>query len=211
MALEPVRRPGSKLARSVAVIIAEAGPGGHSSPTLWRGWNAGLSRRTWRNPPRASIASVTAALVGLVSLVAVGLWPGDAPAAPITGDSNAARGPLSTNVTVSCALNPDGATTCAVQRGRAAVCPERVPGEKLERSYLPYEYLQVEGGCTLPADYWRTHSKKGSALFDDVWDRLGEGGEAKFFNAPESYEQILADGVGDGPYYQLAKATSRPS
>jgi PASTA domain/PEP-CTERM motif len=47
---------------------------------------------------------------------------------------------------------------------------------------------------------------KGSAPFDDVWDRLGEGGEAKFFNAPESYEQILADGVGDGPYYRLAKA-----
>jgi hypothetical protein len=93
-----------------------------------------------------------------------------------------------------------------VQRGRAAVCPERVPGEKLERLYLPYEYLQVEGGCTLPADYWRAHSRQGSAPFDDVWDRLGDGGRAQFFNAPESYQQILADGVQDAPYYRLAKA-----
>jgi hypothetical protein len=168
MAFEPVRRPGSKLARSVAVIIAEAEPGGVFTPTPCRGWNVGLSRWTWRDRPGAGSASVTAALVGLVSLVAVGLWPGESPAAPITGESNAARGPLSTNVTVSCALNADGTTTCAVQRGRAAVCPERVPGEKLERSYLPYEYLQVEGGCTLPADYWQTHSKKGSAPFDDA-------------------------------------------
>ena len=112
----------------------------------------------------------------------------------------------SAGVTFSCALKPDGGAACAVQRGRAAVCPERVPGEKLERSYLPYEYRQVEGGCTLPADYWRTHSRRGSAPFDDVWDRLGDGGKAQFFNAPESYEQILADGVEDGPYYRLAKA-----
>jgi hypothetical protein len=109
-------------------------------------------------------------------------------------------------VTVSCGLNSDGSTTCAVQRGRAAVCPERVAGEKLERSYVPYEYRQVEGGCTLPVDYWRAHSRKGSAPFDDVWDRLGDAGGAQFFNAPESYQQILADGVGDGPYYRLAKA-----
>ena len=206
MALEPVRRPGSKLARCVAVITAEAQPGGVAAPPAGRGSNAGPSRLAWRKRRKTSTPSVTAAALGLLSLLAVGLCPIEGTAGPITGESNAARGPLRTGVTVSCGLNSDGSTTCAVQRGRAAVCPERVPGEKLERSYLPYEYLQVEGGCTLPADYWRAHSRQGAAPFDDVWDRLGDGGRAQFFNAPESYQQILADGVQDGPYYRLAKA-----
>ena len=46
----------------------------------------------------------------------------------------------------------------------------------------------------------------GSGPFDDIWDRLGDGGKAPFFNAPESYQQILADGVQGSPYYRLAKA-----
>ena len=204
MALQPVRRPGSKLARAVAVITAEAQPGGAPTPTAWRGCNAALSQAAWRDRCRASTAR--AAWVGLFSLLAIGLCPVGGTAGPITGDSGAGRGPLSTGVTVSCGLNSDGSTTCAVQRGRAAVCPERVPGQKLERSYVPYEYLQVEGGCTLAADYWRAHSRQGSAPFDDVWDQLGDGGKAPFFNAPESYEQILADGVQGSPYYRLAKA-----
>jgi hypothetical protein len=196
MALEPVRRPRSKLARSVAVITAQVQGGGASAATARRGWGG---RRTVTSP------NVRAACVGLLALLAGALSPTDGTAGPITGNASAGRGPLITGVTVSCGLNSDGSTTCAVQRGRAAVCPERVPGEKLERSYVPYEYMQVEGGCTLPVDYWRAHSRKGSAPFDDVWERLGSGGKAQFFNAPESYEQILADGVQNGPYYRLAQ------
>src|SRR5688500_7781204 len=104
MALEPVRRPGSKLARSAAVITAEAQPGGVSAPTAWHGWNAGPIRLAWRNRRRTSSRSLTAALLGVLSLVAVGLCPAEGFAAPITGESNAARGPLSTGVTFSCAL-----------------------------------------------------------------------------------------------------------
>jgi hypothetical protein len=134
------------------------------------------------------------------------LLPAGGSAAPITGDPSAGRGAPSTGVTISCAIEPDGTTTCAVQRGRASVCPERVPGENLERSYRRYDYLLIEGGCTLSAEYWRTHSRNGEAPFDDVWDQLGEGGEAQFFNAAETYEQILAQGAGGGPYYRLARA-----
>jgi PASTA domain len=204
MTLEPVRGPGSKLAHSVAGNTTDAKPAGLATPAARRGRASGLGlvRRT---RPRASRRSVAAAAFGLVSLVAGLLCPTEGPAAPITGDPNAGR-PLGAGVTVSCGLNSDGSTTCAVQRGRAAVCPERVPGEKLERSYVPYEYLQVAGGCTLPADYWRSHSRGGEAPFDDVWDRLGDGGKAQFFNAPESYQRILADGFGDAAYYRLAKA-----
>jgi PASTA domain/PEP-CTERM motif len=195
------------LARSVAVITAHVQGGGVSAATVRRGWNGGLGGLAWDSRRTVTSPSVTAACIGLlVALLAVALSPTLGTAGPITGDSHVGRGPLITGVTVSCGLNSDGSTTCAVQRGRAAVCPERVPGQQLERSYLSYEYLQVKGGCTLPVDYWRAHSRKGSAPFDDVWDRLGSGGKAQFFNAPESYEQILAGGVQDGPYYRLAKA-----
>jgi hypothetical protein len=109
-------------------------------------------------------------------------------------------------VVVSCGVQPDGLTTCAVTRGRASVCPERAPGDDIQRSYRRYDYMLIEGGCTLGADYWRTHSRDGAAPFDDTWDLLGESGRAPFFNAGETYEAILADGAGAGPYYRLARA-----
>jgi hypothetical protein len=142
----------------------------------------------------------------LVALITALVLPAGGSATPITGDPGADRGAVGAGVTISCAMEPNGTTTCAVQRGRASVCPERMPGQNLERSYLSYDYLLIEGGCTLPAEYWRTHSRNGEAPFDDVWDRLGDGGEARFFNAAESYQQILAEGAGDGPYYRLARA-----
>ena len=159
-----------------------------------------------RGSAKAYGPRATAVVAGLCALIAVLLPPAGGSAAPITGDPGAGRGAPNTGVTISCAIEPNGTTTCAVQRGRASVCPERVPGEDLERSYLPYDYLLTEGGCTLPADYWRTHGRNGEAPFDDIWDRLGEGGEAQFFDAAESYEQILAEGIGEGPYYRLARA-----
>jgi hypothetical protein len=149
---------------------------------------------------------VTMVILGLVWLLAAVLLPAAGWAAPITGGAGGGSGAPTDGVTISCALGTDGITTCAVQRGRAAVCPQRVPGENLERSYVGYDYLLAEGGCTLPESYWRTHSRSGEAPFDAVWDRLGDGGEAQFFNAPESYHQILAEGAKDDPYYRLARA-----
>ena len=195
------------MARSVAVITAEldAQPTRVLVQAARRPWSAGLRQVLRRSQASPGGPGLATAVPGLLALAVLLLTAG-ASAAPITGDPSAGRGAPNAGVTISCAIEPDGTTTCAVARGRATVCPERVAGQKLERSYLSYDYLLVEGGCTLPATYWRTHSRNGEAPFDDVWDRLGEGGEAQFFNAAESYEEILAEGAGDGPYYRLARA-----
>jgi hypothetical protein len=165
--------------------------------------------------------------LGLLITIAGLLLPPGGVAAPITGDPSTAGSdpggaagstaagaggpglsgrPPSVGVVITCAVDPGGTTTCAVTQGRASVCPERVPGADIERSYRRYDYLPIAGGCTLAADYWRTHSRAGDAPFDDTWDRLGDGGAASFFNAGETYTEILADGVGEGPYYRLARA-----
>jgi hypothetical protein len=141
-----------------------------------------------------------------LALLAAVLLPTGGVAGPITGDPSVGSGVPRTSATISCGLEPDGASTCAVSSGRAAVCPARVPGEDIERSYRLYDYLPTAGGCTLPADYWRTHSRNGAAPFDDTWDLLGDGAGTKFFNAAQTPEQILAQGAGDGPYYHLARA-----
>jgi hypothetical protein len=192
----------------VAVITAEpkAQPTRVLARAGWRRRAAGLRHAVRRRYADGTAPGLTAGVLGLLSLIAVLLLPAGAAAAPITGDPGAGGGAPSDGVTISCAIEPDGATTCAVQRGLASVCPERVPGANIERSYRRYDYLPTEGGCTLPAAYWRTHSRNGEAPFDDLWDQLGDGGEAQFFNAAESYEQILAEGAGDGPYYRLARA-----
>jgi PASTA domain len=170
--------------------------------------------------PSSLSRSAPAIALGILILFAGLLVPAAGSAAPIIGDPNAAvgaataapppglsgGGPPRVGVVVSCGVGPDGLTTCAVTRGRAAVCPERAPGADIQRSYRRYDYELIAGGCTLGADYWRTHSRDGAAPFDDTWDLLGEGGQAQFFNAGETYEEILAHGAGAGPYYRLARA-----
>ena len=182
-------------------------------PDRHRERRGGVARRVLGSRP----PSIAPAL-GILVLIATLLAPTAGSAAPMVGDSSAGpaaaapppglnqAGPPSVGVVLSCAVQPDGVTTCAVTQGRASVCPERVPGEQIERSYRRYDYLLTEGGCTLSADYWRTHSREGEAPFDDTWDRLGESGRAQFFNAGETYEEILGDGAGEGPYYRLARA-----
>jgi hypothetical protein len=126
------------------------------------------------------------------------------PAASPPGINQA--GPPRVGVVISCGVEADGVTTCAVTRGVAAVCPGRVHGGRIQRSYRRYDYLPVAGGCTLGADYWRTHARAGEAPFDDTWERLGDSARAPFFEAGETYEEILAGAAGEGPYYRLARA-----
>jgi hypothetical protein len=196
------------VAHSVAVITEDPKEQPASAPAeaALSGWTAVLRQRLRRSHAGARETNGTTVLLRLLAVIAALLVPAHGSAAPITGDPGAGRGAPNAGVTISCGIEANGTTTCAVQRGRAAVCPERMPGENLERSYLPYDYLPIEGGCTLPPEYWRTHSRNGHAPFDDVWDRLGENGEAQFFNAREHHEQILAEGAGNGPYYRLARA-----
>ena len=163
----------------------------------WRTWPARLRRLVWPEAAKADCPIVPS--LGFLALVAALLAPIDASAAPITGDPSAGRGTPSVGSTMSCAVEREGKTTCAVSSGRASVCPARVPGEDIERSYRRYDYLPTAGGCTLPAEYWRTHSRDGGAPFDDTWDLLGDGAKTKFFNAPETYDQILVAGVGERP------------
>jgi PASTA domain len=144
--------------------------------------------------------------LGLLALAAALLAPIDGSGAPITGAPSGGGGAPSVGSTISCGVDRDGKTTCAVASGLASVCPARIPGQDLERSYRRYDYLRTAGGCTLPADYWRTHSRAGGAAFDNTWDLLGDDADTKFFNAAETHDQILAQGVGDGPYYRLARS-----
>jgi PASTA domain len=170
----------------------------------WRVWPT-RQRRPLR-PDAAELAYRLVRSLASLTLLAAVLLPIDGSAAPITGDPGGGSGVPRTGATISCGLEPNGTSTCAASSGRASVCPARVPGEDIERSYRLYDYLPTEGGCTLPAEYWRTHSRDGAAPFDNTWDLLGDDTGTKFFNAAETHEQILAQGVGAGPYYRLARA-----
>jgi hypothetical protein len=203
----------------VAVMIDRPGaqpavPSAPATPPERHGKRRGAVVRRFiaSRPPRIPAA------LGVLVLIAGLLAPAAGSAAPMIGDPSAGAaagtrppglnqgGPPSAGVVISCAVQPDGVTTCAVTQGRASVCPERVPGEQIERSYRRYDYLLTAGGCTLSANYWRTHSRDGEAPFDDTWERLAESGRAQFFNAGETYEEILAGGAGEGAYYRLARA-----
>ena len=59
------------------------------------------------------------------------------------------------------------------------------------------------GGCTLTQGYWKTHSKKGPAPYDDTWAGIGEN--TIFFNSGQSYYEVLWTAPkGGNAYYTLA-------
>ena len=72
------------------------------------------------------------------------------------------------------------------------------------------------GGCTLTPGYWKTHSQKGPAPYDDTWAALcvtPDGGteicgaDAPFFKSDHSYYQVLwTPPKGGNAYYILAHA-----
>lgn len=206
MTMEPTSRFVGERPTGVLLAVtpdrARALPGS-AAGVPWRAWPTRQCRLMW--PHAAGVGHRLVLLAVFLALLAAVLPPIDGWAAPITGDPSAGSGPPRTGATISCGVEPDGTSTCAVSSGRASVCPARVPGEDIERSYRLYDYLPTEGGCTLPAEYWRTHSRDGGAPFDNTWDLLGGDADTKFFNAPETHEQILARGVGEGPYYRLAR------
>jgi hypothetical protein len=103
-------------------------------------------------PDAAELAYRLVRSLASLTLLAAVLLPVDGSAAPITGDPGGGSGVPRTGATISCGLEPNGTSTCAASSGRVSVCPARVPGEDIERSYRLYDYLPTEGGCTLPAE-----------------------------------------------------------
>ncbi len=60
-------------------------------------------------------------------------------------------------------------------------------------------------GCTLTQGYWKTHSERGPAPYDDTWAAVG-GASIPFFLSGGSYYDALHARVGGNAYWTLARA-----
>lgn len=58
-------------------------------------------------------------------------------------------------------------------------------------------------GCTLTQGYWKTHSEKGPAPYDDTWALLANGADTPFFGGASWYD-VFHTPVGGNQYYNLA-------
>jgi hypothetical protein len=66
--------------------------------------------------------------------------------------------------------------------------------------------VACEQGCTLTPGYWKTHSDRGPAPFDDTWNLLGSAEDTVFFLSGTSYYEVLWTSPGGNAYYILAHA-----
>lgn len=65
--------------------------------------------------------------------------------------------------------------------------------------------VPCEGGCTLTQGYWKTHSNKGPAKYDDAWSMIGSNAEdTPFFGSGQTYYQVLWTEPEGNAYYILA-------
>jgi hypothetical protein len=63
------------------------------------------------------------------------------------------------------------------------------------------------GGCSLTPGYWKTHSQKGPAPYDDAWALLGPAQQdTVFFLSGKSYYQVLWTAPNGNAYFILAHA-----
>ena len=61
------------------------------------------------------------------------------------------------------------------------------------------------GGCTLTPGYWKTHSEKGPAPYDDTWAQLPGGADTSFYSSGTTYYQVLwTPPAGGNSYYILS-------
>lgn len=62
-----------------------------------------------------------------------------------------------------------------------------------------------EGGCTLTQGYWKTHSEKGPAPYDDTWALLPNGAKTAFLGTGVSWYQVFwTPPKGGNAFLQLA-------
>lgn len=67
--------------------------------------------------------------------------------------------------------------------------------------------VACESGCTLTPGYWKTHSRKGPAPYDDNWQNLGPLEEnTVFFLSGKTYYQTLRTAPAGNAYWILAHA-----
>lgn len=60
-------------------------------------------------------------------------------------------------------------------------------------------------GCTLTQGYWKTHSLRGPAPYDDAWLAIGPlGADTPFFLSGKTYYQVLWTPPAGNAYYNLA-------
>ena len=68
------------------------------------------------------------------------------------------------------------------------------------------EVADCEDGCSLTQGYWRTHSHRGPAPYDDTWALITPAGaDSPFFLSGKTYYQVMWTPSSYGAYYQLAK------
>lgn len=64
--------------------------------------------------------------------------------------------------------------------------------------------VDCDGGCTLTLGYWKTHSARGPAPFDDAWDWIG-GADSPFLGSGQTYYEVLWTAPkGGNAWYLLA-------
>jgi hypothetical protein len=62
-------------------------------------------------------------------------------------------------------------------------------------------------GCTLTPGYWKTHSLRGPAPYDDAWLNIGaSGADTMFYLSGKTYYQVLWTAPNGNVYYILAHA-----
>lgn len=68
-------------------------------------------------------------------------------------------------------------------------------------------HVLCDQGCTLTPGYWKTHSRKGPAPYDDTWALLGPAQEnTVFFLSGQTYHKVLWQAPKGNAYYILAHA-----
>jgi hypothetical protein len=80
-------------------------------------------------------------------------------------------------------------------------------GDTGESSWTVAVEVVCERGCTLTPGYWKTHSRKGPAPYDDTWALLGPAQEdTPFFLSGGTYYEALWTPPKGNAYYILAHA-----
>jgi hypothetical protein len=80
-------------------------------------------------------------------------------------------------------------------------------GAEGEDSWTVLVHVICDPGCTLTPGYWKTHSRKGPAPYDDTWALLGPAQEnTVFFLSGQTYYKVLWQAPKGNAYYILAHA-----